>query len=401
MEKSYDFNKGAKRLEKVPASMIRIIMNRAGELQAAGKPMIKFSAGEPNFNTPSDIKEAAIRAITNNYTHYASNKGYDSLRRQISQYTEEYTGVHYDPLKEILVTSSAAEALNNAMLAFVDAGDEVIIPTPAFVTYEALTAMCGATMVDIPLRGEDDFQLRVEDLEAKITRKTKMLVLNNPCNPTGAVLPYETLKKISELAVKYNFLVLADEIYGRLIYGDAKFYSLSSFAGMKERTIIVNGFSKTFAMTGWRIGYICAPENFMPLLLRTHQYSTTSSPTFIQVALAETMNSELTRLQVNAMLQEFAARRDLVMKELDDIPGLSYSTPQGAFYILVNVRGLNMKGTEFVKKLLEEKYVATVPAIGLGERTDSYIRISFAASQADIREGFRRIKELVQEIRAK
>lgn len=399
MEKAYDFTNGAKRMEKVPASMIRTIMNRAADLQAAGKPMIKFSAGEPNFNTPSDIKEAAIRAITNNYTHYTSNKGYDPLRIQISKYMDEFSGVHYDAKKEILVTSSAAEALNNTMFAFVDPGDEVIIPTPSFVTYQALTAMCGATMVEIPLRGEDNFQLQVEDLEAKITPKTKMLILNNPCNPTGAVLPYETLEKICALAVKYNFLVLADEIYGRLIYGDSKFYSVSSFKGMKERTIIVSGFSKTFAMTGWRIGYICISEKLMPILLRSHQYSTTCSPTFIQVALADAMNSELTRIQVKAMLDEFAVRRELIMKEVDDIPELSYSTPQGAFYLMVNVSGLHLKGTEFTQKLLEEKYVATVPAIGLSEHSDTYVRFSYAASQEDIREGFRRIKEMVQEMK--
>lgn len=399
MEKTYDFTNGAKRMEKVPASLIRTIMNRAAELQAEGKPMVKFSAGEPNFNTPSDIKEAAIRAITNNYTHYTSNKGYDLLRLKISKYMEDFTGVHYDAKTEILVTSSAAEALNNAMFTFVDPGDEVIIPTPSFVTYKALTAMCGATMVEIPLRGEDNFQLRLEDLEKAITPKTKMLILNNPCNPTGAVLPYETLEGISKLAQKYNFMVLADEIYGRLVYGDSKFYSLSSFPGMKDRTIIVSGFSKTFAMTGWRIGYICIAAKYLPVLLRCHQYSTTCTPTFIQVALADAMDSDLTKKQVASMIQEFANRRELVMKKLDEIPELSYSTPQGAFYILVNVSGLHMKGTEFSQKLLEEKYVATVPAIGLGENTDTYVRFSYAASQEDIIEGFKRIKEMVDELK--
>lgn len=398
MDQGYDFAKGAERLEKVPVSLIRAIMNRAAELEAEGKPVIRFSAGEPNFNTPSDIKEAAIRAITNNYTHYASNKGYDPLRIQISQYMAEFSGVHYDPLKEILVTSSAAEALNNAMLAFVDPGDEVIVPTPAFVTYEALTALCGATMVELPLRGEEGFQLHPEELEKKITSKTKMLILNNPCNPTGAVLPYETLKAICALAKKYNFMILADEIYSRLVYGDSRFYSVASFEGMKDRTILVSGFSKTFAMTGWRLGYICAAEKYLPLLVRTHQYSTTSAPTFIQVGVAETMDSALTRQQVQAMIAEFAWRRDLVVRELDGIPGLSYSKPEGAFYILINVSCLHMKGTEFSRKLLEEKYVATVPAIGLGDHSDTYVRLSYAASREDLREGFRRIKEMAKEI---
>ena len=252
MKKDYEIAKGAGRLVEVPASLIRTYMNLASAFQKEGKPVIKFSAGEPNFNTPSDIKEAAIRAITNNQTHYTSNKGYDPMRKAISAYMKEFFEVDYDYDKEILVTSSAAEALNNTMFAFVDDGDEVIIPTPSFVTYKALTSMCGAKIVNLPLKPEDSFQIDLAKLKASITDKTKMLILNNPCNPTGAVIPYETLKVICELAVEYNFLVLSDEIYGRLVYGNNKFYSVASFPGMKERTILVSGFSKTFAMTGWK-----------------------------------------------------------------------------------------------------------------------------------------------------
>lgn len=395
----YDFSQGAARMHQVSASLIRTYSNRAAELQAEGKPVIRFSAGEPNFNTPSDIKEAAIRAITNNYTHYPSNKGYGPLEKEISRYTEEFTGVHYDPDTEVLVTSSAAEALNNVMLTFVGPGDEVIIPTPAFLTYKALTGLCGATMVPLPLDAETGFQLDPDALEKIITPRTKMLVLNNPCNPTGAVLPYGTLARVCQLAQKYNFLILSDEIYNRMVYDKAKFYSVASFPGMKKQAIIVNGFSKTFAMTGWRMGYICLSADLLPVLLRCHQYSTTCSPAFIQVALAETMNSPLTRLQVKMMLEQLANRRKLVMQELDGIPGLSYIPPQGAFYIMVNVRGLGMSGSAFSEKLLEEKYVATVPAVGLDEPSDSYVRFSYAASDEDFREGFRRIREMVREVR--
>lgn len=399
MKKDYEIAKGAGRLVEVPASLIRTYMNLASAFQKEGKPVIKFSAGEPNFNTPSDIKEAAIRAITNNQTHYTSNKGYDPMRKAISAYMKEFFEVDYDYDKEILVTSSAAEALNNTMFAFVDDGDEVIIPTPSFVTYKALTSMCGAKIVNLPLKPEDSFQIDLAKLKASITDKTKMLILNNPCNPTGAVIPYETLKVICELAVEYNFLVLSDEIYGRLVYGNNKFYSVASFPGMKERTILVSGFSKTFAMTGWRIGYICADEPLFHKLLRCHQYSTTCSPTFIEIALAEAMNSTLTRKQVAEMITEFSARRDLIIKELDTIPELSYTTPQGAFYIMVNVNSLGLKGTEFSRKLLEEQYVATVPAIGLGEDTDTFVRFSYAASQEDIRQGFERIRKMVAGMR--
>jgi len=396
MNKDYVVSRGAKRLDDVPASMIRTIMNRAAALQKEGKPIIKFSAGEPNFNTPVDIKEAAIRAITNNFTHYTSNKGYDPLRKEISKYTKEFSGVDYDFDKEIMVTSSAAEALNNTLFAFVDRGDEVIIPTPSFVTYKALTSMCEAKIVDLPLKAKDNFQIDIDQLKKAITSKTKMLILNNPCNPTGAVITKKNLEAICKLAVENNFLVLADEIYSRLVYGDAKFYSVASFPGMRERTIVVSGFSKTFAMTGWRMGYICADGKLIERLLRTHQYSTTCSPTFIQVALADAMNSELTRAQVSAMTKEFGTRLKLITRELDKIPELSYSTPQGAFYIMVDVSKLGLKGTEFSQKLLEEKYVATVPAIGLGENTDTFVRFSYAASQEDIKEGMKRLRDMVK-----
>ena len=395
MEKKYDISKGANRLKAVTASMIRTIMNRAAALQQEGKPIIKFSAGEPNFDTPVDIKEATIRALTNNYTHYTSNKGYDPLRKEISKYMQAYFDVDYDFDKEILVTSSAAEALNNAMFAFVDRGDEVIVPTPSFVTYKALTSMCDAKIVELPLNAANDFQIDIKQLKAAITPKTKMLILNNPCNPTGAVISEKTLKEICKLAVENNFLVLSDEIYGRLVYGTAKFYSLATFPDMKERTILVSGFSKTFAMTGWRMGYICTDSKLMAKLLLTHQYSTTCSPTFIQVGLADAMNSALTKWQIEQMIEEFNSRRKLIIHELDKTPELSYSAPQGAFYIMVNVCKLKLKGTEFSQKLLEEQYVATVPAIGLGEETDTFVRFSYAASQQDIREGFKRIRKMV------
>ena len=399
MYQGYDFRQGTERMERVPASLIRAYSNRAAEMEKEGKPVIRFSAGEPNFNTPSDIKEAAIRAITNNYTHYPSNKGYGPLEQEISRYTEKFTGVHYDPDTEILVTSSVAEALNNAMLTFAGPGDEIIVPMPAFVTYKALTGLCGAILVPLYLDAKNGFQLDPDALEELITPRTKMLVLNNPCNPTGAVLSYETLSKVCQLAKKYNFLILSDEIYSRMVYDGARFYSVASFPGMKERAIIVNGFSKTFAMTGWRMGYICLPADWLPVLLRCHQYSTTCSPAFIQVALAEAMDSPLTRLQVQMMLDQLAKRRQLVMEELDRIPGLSYIPPQGAFYIMVDVRGLGLTGSAFSRKLLEEKYVATVPAIGLDEMSDSYVRFSYAASDENLREGFRRIREMAREIR--
>lgn len=398
MTNSYDLAVGAKRLEKVEASPIRTILDRAAVLRGEGKPIIPFSAGEPDFNTPTDIKEATIRAITNNQTKYTSNRGYPALRKVLQDYIQRETGQEYDPETEILVTSSAAEALNNTIMTFVDEGDEVIVLTPAFISYKCLVNMCGAKYIDIPMDPEKGFQVDIEAVKAAVSDKTKMLILNNPSNPTGAVFSREVLEEICKLAVERNFLVLSDEIYSRLVYDGAQFHSVASFPGMRDRAVIISGFSKTFAMTGWRVGYIATDAKLAARILRTHQYSTTCSPTFIQVALAESMDTPRTRKQVEEMIQAFANRRKLIMKLLDEIPQLSYVKPYGAFYIMVDVSGLGMTSTEFAQKLLEEKYVATVPAVGLDDKTGKFVRFSYATSEENIQEGLRRIKEMVEEL---
>lgn len=395
---SYDVSVGAKRLEKVEPSLIRTILDRAAVLRGEGKDVIPFSAGEPDFNTPSDIKEAAIRAITNNQTKYSSNRGYPPLRNVLKGYIQRETGIDYDPNTEILVTSSAAEALNNSILAFVDEGDEVIVLTPAFVSYKSLIHMCGAKFVDVPLDCNHGFQVDLDALKAAITDKTKLLVLNSPSNPTGAVFSYDSLKELCRLAVEHNFMILSDEIYSRLVYDGSKFYSIASFPGMKERSIIVSGFSKAFAMTGWRLGYIATDAKLMGHILRVHQYSTTCSPTFIQVGVAEAMESERTRRDVAEMVEAFAGRRKLIMSLLDEIPGLSYVKPYGAFYIMVDVSALGMSNMDFSMKLLEEKFVATVPAVGLDDHTGRFVRFSYATSEQNIQEGLRRVKEMVEEL---
>ena len=398
MTNSYDLAVGAKRLEKVEASPIRTILDRAAVLRGEGKPVIPFSAGEPDFNTPTDIKEATIRAFTNTQTKYTSIRGYPALRKVLQDYIQRETGQEYDPETEILVTSSAAEALNNTIMTFVDEGDEVIVLTPAFISYKCLVNMCGAKYIDIPMDPEKGFQVDIEAVKAAVSDKTKMLILNNPSNPTGAVFSREVLEEICKLAVERNFLVLSDEIYSRLVYDGAQFHSVASFPGMRDRAVIISGFSKTFAMTGWRVGYIATDAKLAARILRTHQYSTTCSPTFIQVALAESMDTPRTRKQVEEMIQAFANRRKLIMKLLDEIPQLSYVKPYGAFYIMVDVSGLGMTSTEFAQKLLEEKYVATVPAVGLDDKTGKFVRFSYATSEENIQEGLRRIKEMVEEL---
>lgn len=395
MKKDYDILQGADRLKTVSFSPIRVIMEKAREIGENGYDVISFSAGEPNFDTPASIKEATIKALQRNLTHYSSNRGVLALREEIAKKAKLETGNDYNPETEILVTNSGAEAINHAIMANVNEGDEVIVFTPAFINYESLVKMCGAVLVDIPLKPEDGFQINIETVKSKITDKTKMIVMNNPCNPTGVVYSYEVLKELAALAVQNNFLIFADEIYNCLTYDGTHFYSIASFPGMKERTIVMNGFSKTYAMTGWRVGYLLVDERMMSHIVKVHQYSTTSGNTFIQTALAETMNAPETMKEVDAMVAAFARRKDLMTSLLDEISQLSYVSPKGAFYIMVNVAGTGMDGTAFADRLLKEKYVAVVPAIGLGKECGDWVRISFATSDEKIKEGMQRIKELI------
>lgn len=397
MQQGYNIFEGATRLQVVKPSPIRAILEEAMVMKRKGLPVIALSAGEPDFNSPTDIKEETAKALlVENETHYASNRGVAELQEAVSQSILDTTGTTYNPATEILITSSGAEALNNTILALVSEGDEVIIPTPAFVSYKTLSEMCGGTFVDVPMRPENNFEIDLAELEAAITDKTKLLVLNNPCNPTGLVFSQETLAGICALAVKYNFLILSDEMYGRLTYEGKQFHSVAEFPGMKERAIIVAGFSKTYAMTGWRLGYIAADARIVTLILRIHQYSTTCAPTFIQLGAARGMKTQRTETEVTTMIDAFARRRTLLMAGIGQIENLSYITPYGAFYLMVNVSKTGMNGAEFAKRLLQEKYVAVVPAIGLGDGCGDFIRISYATSDENLTEATKRIKEFAE-----
>ncbi len=388
----------AKRLQPSP---IRAVLDRAAELRSQGRHIIAFSAGEPDFPTPEPIKRAAMQAIADNYSHYTSNRGWPPLREAIARKQERETGVRWDPDWEIVVTSSGAEALNNTILTFVQPGDEVIIPTPAFVSYKNLVNFAGGVFVDVPLRSGNDFQLDAGEIEARITERTKMIILNNPNNPSGAVYSREVLEQVAALAVRHDLLVLSDEIYSRLVYGGAEFVSMASLPGMRERTLTVSGFSKAYAMTGWRLGYVAADRNLTAPLMKVHQYSTTCSPTFIQKALADSLELPETEQAVRDMAAAFARRRETVLAGLKAIEGLKTGCPRGAFYVLADVSATGLTGTEFALKLLEEYGVATVPAVGMGDSCGSFVRISYAAADEDIREGLTLIDQCVQDCRGK
>lgn len=382
---------GADSLQSISISMIRTIMDKSKAMADAGIPVVPFVAGEPDFSTPQSVKNAVIRSIQHNDTHYTSNRGFLPLRKAIAQRTQEETGVCYDPETEIVVTSGGAEAINNALISVLNPGDEIIVFSPAFVNYENVAKIAGAKVVLIPLNKDNGFQINVETVRAAITPRTKIVVVNNPCNPTGVLYTEETLAKLSELICEHNLIAFSDEIYSTLVYDGFGFRSLASFPGMRERTIVMNGFSKTFAMTGWRLGYLCADRRMVGNIMKVHQYSTTCSPTFIQVGLSEVMNSDVTRREIGEMVQAFSRRRDLILKGLGRIPRLSYVTPRGAFYVFLDVSDTGLTGEEFAARLLEEKYVAAVPGIGFAKHCTDFVRISYAASDEAIAEGVKRI----------
>lgn len=396
MEQQHNLFAGAKRLADVRFSPIRTVLDRAKALENSGHWVIPLSAGEPDFDTPQPIKAATIRALNNNMTHYGSNRGAPRLREAIAQYLLTQTGVAYNPQTELLVTTSGAEAINHAILASIDPGDEVIIFSPAFVSYENLVRMCGGIVVDIPLKKQDAFQIDVEAVRASITGKTKMIILNNPCNPTGMVYTKPVLEGLCRLACQHNLLVFSDEIYANLTYDGAPFYSIAAFPGMRERTITMNGFSKAFAMTGWRLGYLAADERLINHMVKVHQYATTCSPTFIQEGVADAMNSPETLAQVDAMVAAFARRRKRMLSGLDSMAQLSYVAPNGAFYVLVDVSQTGLTGEEFAAKLLDQHYVATIPGAGLGSGCGDLIRLSFATSDKNIEEGLKRIEAFLR-----
>ena len=386
----------SKRTEQIQMSAIRRMMNEAGRLRALGHPVISWSVGEPDFNTPQAIKAATVQALESNYTHSSSNLGLLELRQAVAAKLEEELGLKYRPTGEILITNGAAEAISASILAVLDEGDEVIIPTPAFISYANCVHLAGGKVVEVPLSAEDNFQLDAERLAAAVTERTKLIIINNPNNPSGAVYAPQTLAQVANLAVEKNLWVLSDEIYRHFLYDNARFRSLASFPGMRERTLMVSGFAKTYAMTGWRLGIVaCAETSFLPLL-KVHQYLTTSAVTFTQVGLAQSLASPHTERAVQTMLETFGARRNLLVRGLSQFSQLKVYPPQGAFYLLVDVSGTGLDAERFCQRLLQEHYLAMVPLSGFGAHCQNLARISYAASTPDLEEGLERMRTFLE-----
>ena len=359
------------------------------------KDVISLTVGQPDFVTPWHIREAGIQSLETGKTFYTANAGLEELRIEIDRYMTRRFNLSYDPKNEIIVTVGGSEAIDIAMRATLDIGDEVIIPTPSFVCYEPLARMAGATPVILETYFEDEFKIDPEKLKSLITEKTKMIVLPFPNNPTGAIMTKEELEEIADIVRNTNIIILSDEIYAEMTYG-SKHCSIANIDGMKERTIVVNGFSKAYAMTGWRLGYACGPSPIMKEITKIHQYAIMCAPTTSQYAAIEALKN--CDDAVADMLAEYDARRKVIVKGFNDL-GLECREPKGAFYAFPSIKSTGMTSEEFCEKLLYAKKVALVPGTAFGDSGEGHVRASYCYSLSHIKEALRRIGEFLEEIK--
>ena len=354
-----------------------------------------LTVGQPDFVTPWKIREAGIESLESGKTYYTSNSGTLELRREISNYMNRRFDLHYDPAKEVVVTVGGSEAIDVAMRTLLQPGDEVIIPTPCFVCYEPLCKMTGAVPIIVETRNEDKFKLTPELLESAITEKTKMLVLAYPNNPTGAIMDAEDLEKIAKILREKQIIVLSDEIYAELTYG-RRHVSIASLPEMWERTVVVSGFSKAYAMTGWRLGYICAPAPLARQMLKIHQYAIMCAPTTAQLAAITALRD--CDEDVAAMTAEYDRRRRLIYNGLHDI-GIESFEPEGAFYIYPNIGKFGLTSEAFCEKLLYEHKCAIVPGVAFGAAGEGFARISYAYSVKHINQALERMEAFIRTLK--
>ncbi len=379
-----------KTLLDMKPSGIRRFFDLAHEME----DVISLSVGEPDYSTPWHIREVGIRTLERGKTWYSPNAGFMELRAAISRYMDRRFGVHYNEKNEVIVTVGGSEAIDLCMRALINPGDEVLIPSPSFVCYAPLASMAGAVPVMLETKAEDLFRLTPEELKAAITPKTKLLVLPFPNNPTGAVMQREHMEAIAEVLRGTDIMVLSDEIYAELTYLEEGPVSFAAIDGMQERTLLVSGFSKTYAMTGWRLGYVCGPAPVVQQVLKLHQYGIMSAPTTAQYAAIEALdNGDDDIVQMRA---DYDQRRRLIVNELNSM-GLTCFDPQGAFYVFPSIQMTGMTSEEFCMALLHEKHVAVVPGTAFGDCGEGFVRISYCYSIKHIIEAMRRTKEFLIE----
>lgn len=383
----------SKRVRDIPPSGIR----RFFDLLASMEGVISLGVGEPDFVTPWHIREAGIYSLEKGYTSYTSNYGLLELREELARYLKAHYGLDYDPKRELLITVGVSEGIDLAMRAILDPGDEVIIPEPGYVSYMPCTILAGGVFVPVPTTIENDFQVKAQDIERRVTPRTKALLLGYPNNPTGAVMDRKGLMKVAEVALRHNLIVISDEVYDRLVYG-VEHTCFASLPGMKEHTILLSGFSKAYAMTGWRIGYVAAREEVIEAMMKIHQYTMMCAPTMAQMAAIEALKEG--EAQIQEMVAEYDKRRRVMVKGLNDI-GLTCFEPRGAFYTFPSVKSTGLSSEEFAERLLLEDRVAVIPGSTFGECGEGYIRCCYATSMAEIEEALERMSHFVKRHRAR
>lgn len=364
------------------------------DLAAEVKDVIALTIGEPDFKTPWHIREAGIDSLKKGHTWYTANAGLIELRTEASKYLKRRFDLEYDT-NEIFITVGGSEAIDLTIRALIDNGDEMLLPIPSFVCYDPICRLAGGTVVPIETKRENDFRLTAEELRAAITPKTKLLVLPFPNNPTGAVMRRKHLEEIAEVLRGTDIMVLSDEIYAELTYGNERHVSIAEIEGMKERTIIVNGFSKAYAMTGWRLGYVAGPSPIISQMLKIHQFGIMSSPTTSQYAAVVAMRD--CDNEVEEMRKQYNMRRRFLVKAFNDM-GLDCFTPEGAFYVFPCIKSTGLSSEEFCEKLLHSKKVAVVPGGAFGSSGEGFVRVSYSYSLDHLMEATKRIKEFLEEL---
>ncbi len=365
-----------------------------------GSDYISLSVGEPDFPTPIEFVQDGYKSALYGHTHYTQNVGLEDLRVEISKYLQTLIGVEYNPSSEIIITNGCSEGIDITLRSLCSVNDEVIIPQPNFVAYSPLVSLAGATPIPIYCDKRDTFKLRASSIENAITDRTKCIVLSYPNNPTGNILEYEELTKIADIAKAHDLFILSDEIYGELIYDDKKFCSISALDEMRERTVVLSGFSKTFAMTGWRVGYICAPKHLCTVIKKLHQYCAMSACTTSQYVALSALKSKNRKQYIDVMRNTYHERRNFLVENLNAI-GIDCAMPEGTFYAFANVSNSGMNGEKFADDLLESEKVAVVPGLAFGENAREFVRISFASSLNDIQKAMTRIDRFLNSKRTK
>lgn len=388
--------KQSEKMNHIPFSGIRKVFEAASDLEKRGKDVINLGIGRPNFDTPTHIKQAAKKALDDGFVFYTSNYGIDGLREAVAEKLKRDNGLDYQ-MSDVIVTVGANQAVSIAMTALLDPGDQVLVPNPSWLHYFYCANLAGAKTVSYPLLEANQFNVIPEDLEKLITPRTKMIIVNTPNNPTGAMLSKETLEKVAQLAVKHNLIVLSDEIYEKLIYDHNVHHSIAGLPGMKERTVIINGVSKSYSMTGWRIGFaVSANSEFISAMIRVLQYTVTCAPSFVQCGAEAALRGS--QQCVEDMRVQFDRRRKLVYEAVNQIEGLSCLCPQGAFYSFVNIRSLGISDEEASSYYLNQAGVAMIPGSAFGEYGSGYLRIAFSNSYENIEKAMERVEKATKSL---